>query len=115
MIDNLLRNAVHYSYAGTPIHVQMWEAEQMLMIRIINRGPTIPKEQLAHLFEQFYRLDSARETRQGGAGLGLAIARQIATLHQGTITADSRDETVIFTVYLPRQARAQKTEQLPQA
>lgn len=115
MIDNLLRNAVHYSYAKTPIHVQMWETEQMVMIRIINRGPTIPKEQLSHLFEQFYRLDSARETRQGGAGLGLAIARQIATLHQGTITADSRDETVIFTVYLPKQAHTQKTEQLPQA
>lgn len=47
---------------------------------------------LSQIFEQFYRLDAARSTSSGGAGLGLAIAKQIVELHKGTITAESTDE-----------------------
>ena len=67
-----------------------------------HHGNTIPEEKLERLFEQFYRLDSARATRSGGAGLGLAIAKEIVELHGGRIRAESRDEIIRFTVVLPK-------------
>lgn len=66
-----------------------------------NHGKTIPEQRLNAIFDKFFRLDDARSTNSGGAGLGLAIAREIVTLHQGSITADSRDEVTTFTVTLP--------------
>ena len=66
-----------------------------------NAGKTIPKEKLDRIFEQFFRLDSSRATRTGGAGLGLAIAKEIVELHGGTIQAESANDTVTFTVCLP--------------
>ncbi|WP_243414017.1 ATP-binding protein, partial [Oscillibacter sp. CU971] len=68
-------------------------------LQFSNHGGTIPKEKLERIFEQFYRLDTGRGT--GGAGLGLAIAKQIITLHNGTITVESRDGLTVFTVILP--------------
>ena len=67
----------------------------------INDGDTIPAEKLARIFEQFYRLDASRSTRTGGAGLGLAIAKEIVELHGGTITATSANDAVAFTIFLP--------------
>lgn len=66
-----------------------------------NHGNTIPPEKLERIFEQFYRLDTARSSKSGGAGLGLAIAREIVELHNGTITAKSEAETIEFEVVLP--------------
>ena len=62
---------------------------------------TIPPEKLERIFDQFFRLDTARATRTGGAGLGLAIAREIVELHGGTISAQSEDGVTVFTVCLP--------------
>ena len=75
--------------------------EKELSIRFINHGNTIPQEKLARIFEQFYRLDTSRSSGSGGAGLGLAIAKEIVELHHGTITAKSEDEIVEFEVVLP--------------
>ncbi len=72
-----------------------------MCIQFGNHGDTIPQEKLERIFEQFYRLDVSRSTRSGGAGLGLAIAKQIVELHQGTIQAESRDEMITFRVILP--------------
>ena len=58
-----------------------------------NRGKTIPAHQLDALFEKFFRLDEARSTATGGAGLGLAIAKEIVTLHGGSISAHSEQES----------------------
>lgn len=99
VFDNLLRNAVLYSYDGTEIIIEVEQGKDSLVLRFSNHGGTIPKERLERIFEQFYRLDTER--RSGGTGLGLAIARQIVTLHKGAITAESENERTVFTVTLP--------------
>ena len=100
-VDNLIRNAVNYSYEGTKIRFFLVPENDRICIFVENHGPTIPKEKLERIFEQFYRLDSARSADTGGAGLGLAIAKEIIELHHGTITAQSADETIRFTIELP--------------
>lgn len=101
VFDNLLRNAEHYSFPDTCVQIQAEQSEREVTLRFTNAGRTIPPEKLDRLFEQFFRLDSSRGTSSGGAGLGLAIARQIVQAHGGTIRADSADNTVTFTVTLP--------------
>ena len=100
MFDNLLRNAVIYSYENSEIEIIVKNNDDKIIITFVNFGDTIPKEKLDRIFEQFYRLDAARST-SGGAGLGLAIARQIAELHGGSITADSEADRIEFEVTLP--------------
>lgn len=101
VFDNLLRNAVNYSFEGGTIRICVQQEGEQLRISFFNRGNTIPKEKLDRIFEQFYRLDSARSSRSGGAGLGLAIAKEIVELHQGTIAARSEDESIEFEVTIP--------------
>ena len=101
VFDNLLRNAVIYSFNGTDINVTVTRLEENVMISFTNHGDTIPVEKLERIFEQFYRLDASRSTSNGGAGLGLAIAKQIVELHHGTIQAKSQDEVIEFEVVLP--------------
>lgn len=101
VFDNLLRNAVNYSFNGSDIHITVTPCDDRLSIKVTNFGNTIPKEKLERIFEQFYRLDTSRSSRSGGAGLGLAIAKEIVGLHNGTITAKSENETVEFEVIIP--------------
>lgn len=101
VFDNLLRNAVIYSFENTDIDIIVTEQNGKLKIRFVNRGDTIPEEKLDRIFEQFYRLDAARSTKSGGAGLGLAIAKQIVELHGGTIIAKSENEIIEFEVTIP--------------
>lgn len=103
VFDNLLRNAVNYSYPETEIEFFMTADNDFVTVICKNRGRTIPQEKLDRIFEQFFRVDSARQSKTGGAGLGLAIAKEIVVLHGGTITAASADESVEFTVKLPRK------------
>lgn len=100
-MDNLLRNAVNYSYPSTDIRLTAAREGDAVRITVSNAGDPISDAQLSRLFEKFFRLDSARQSRTGGAGLGLAIAKQIVELHHGTITAASSAERTIFTVRLP--------------
>ena len=101
VFDNLLRNAVYYSFPNSVIHIVMEQTEHTLTIMFWNVGPTIPKDKLHRIFEQFFRLDSSRGTHNGGAGLGLAIAKQLVELHGGTISAESADSRTCFTIELP--------------
>ena len=101
VFDNILRNAVIYSFENTDISIAAVNEKDKLTIKFVNQGDTIPQEKLERIFEQFYRLDDARSTKGGGAGLGLAIAKQIVELHGGTITAESKDEKTEFIVLLP--------------
>ena len=101
VFDNLLRNAVNYSFENSTIEITVIQLENEVKLNFINKGNTIPKEKLDRIFDQFYRLDSARTTKSGGAGLGLAIAKQIVELHGGRIAAYSEDETITFACTLP--------------
>ena len=101
VFDNLLRNAVNYSYGGTQLFLSMGQTDNGIEIRIQNHGKTIPPDKLDKIFEQFFRLDSSRASVTGGAGLGLAIAKEIVELHGGTIKAESENESITFTVALP--------------
>lgn len=101
LFDNLIRNAVNYSYPHTELAMSLRGEGDSAVIRLQNRGRTIPPEKLERIFEQFFRLDTSRGTSTGGAGLGLAIARQIVQAHGGTIRAESADEQIVFTVSLP--------------
>lgn len=100
VFDNLLRNAIHYSFRDTEIRI-MVTAETDVTAVFLNHGEHIPASQLSRIFEQFYRLDQARSTSTGGSGLGLAIAKQIIELHQGTIRAECTGEEIRFTVTIP--------------
>lgn len=100
VFDNLLRNAALYSYPNTKIEITAEKQEKQVTIHFRNHGDTIAAEKLARIFEQFYRLAAARSSN-GGAGLGLAIAKQIVELHGGRIYAESASNTVEFTVTLP--------------
>lgn len=103
VFNNILKNAVAYSYKNSKINIFLEEAEpSSVIIKFQNQGKTIPQEKLSSIFEKFYRMDEARTSNTGGAGLGLAIAKEIVTLHGGEISAQSQNEQVIFVVELPR-------------
>lgn len=101
VFDNLLRNAVNYSYENTSIKVIAEEIYNDVHIKVINEGNTIPEEKLERIFEQFFRLDTARNSSSGGAGLGLAIAKEIVELHHGKISVKSENGITCFEVIIP--------------
>jgi len=101
VFNNILKNAISYSYPHTPIKVYAGKREKDIFICFINQGRTIPAEKLNAIFEKFFRMDEARNTNTGGAGLGLAIAKEIVTLHGGLISASSENEMTTFSVSLP--------------
>ncbi|MDO4321442.1 MAG: HAMP domain-containing sensor histidine kinase [Lachnospiraceae bacterium] len=103
VFDNLLRNAAAYGYEGTQILIQARGGNGRITIIFTNEGPQIPQKKLEMIFEKFYRVDDARSSRTGGAGLGLAIAKQIVELHGGTISAASDSRNTRFIVTLPSQ------------
>ena len=104
VFSNLLRNAASYSYPQTEITISAKRLEHDIQITFENRGKTIPQEQLNSIFEKFNRLDDARLSNTGGAGLGLSIAEEIIHLHGGKITASSQNETIDFVITLPLSA-----------
>lgn len=103
VFDNLFRNAVNYSYPNSEIKLSVTSENGAVTVIVSNRGKTVPKEKLDRIFEQFFRLDPSRSTGSGGAGLGLAISKEIAALHGGAITAESENESITFTVTLPQK------------
>jgi len=101
VFNNILKNAAAYSDENSTIDIEAKEHEGVTSIAITNRGKPIPQNNLQHIFEKFYRLDSARSTDTGGAGLGLAIAQEIVMAHGGEITVESGAQGTTFTVKLP--------------
>jgi two-component system sensor histidine kinase VanS len=100
VFNNILKNAAAYSEDNSVIDITAGLSGDVVSIVFKNVG-SIPKEKLAAIFEKFYRLDDARSSGTGGAGLGLAIAKEIIVQHGGQIYAESNDNYTTFTVELP--------------
>lgn len=105
VLNNVLKNAASYSDPGSTITVAARRLDGHVVITCTNRGQTIPPEKLETIFQQFYRLDASRAAHTGGAGLGLAIAKEIVTAHGGTIAATSADGETVFTITLPDEVK----------
>ena len=101
VFGNLLRNAIAYSDEGTPIEIEAAAGEGSVVVSVTDTGATIPSHKLRAIFDRFFRLDESRGSATGGAGLGLAIAREIVERHGGTISAASENGRTTFTVELP--------------
>ncbi len=101
VFNNILKNAIAYSFENSVIDISATQQDKNIVIIFTNHGEPIPPQKLDTIFEKFYRLDSSRSSNTGGAGLGLAIAKEIVTAHGGTITAESDSERTMFTVKLP--------------
>ena len=101
VFNNVMKNAIAYSYEGSTIRIEAVRGEGSVAVRFENQGDPIPAAKLGTIFEKFYRLDAARATNRGGAGLGLAIAKEIVTAHGGTIACESTPECTVFTIVVP--------------
>jgi two-component system OmpR family sensor kinase len=102
LVANLLENAVRHAPAGSAVRVDLRKVTQGYAISVSDRGPGISSEIQEHIFERFYRGDAARTRSDGGAGLGLALARWIANVHGGDVTlVRSSEEGTTFTAFLP--------------
>jgi two-component system, OmpR family, sensor histidine kinase CpxA len=103
-IENVVRNAVRYTAAGTQVEIRLGQDRQnrMAVIEVSDRGPGIPESELSSIFRPFYRVDTARSSQTGGFGVGLAIAERAVKLHNGQITASNRaDEGASIEIRLP--------------
>lgn len=108
VFDNILRNAIAYCYVGTKIQIEAQMKNRNVEIVFTNQGDRIPGVMLQTIFEKFYRVDGSRSSGTGGAGLGLAIAKEIVELHDGLIRAKSDDNRTQFVVTLPSKTEKEE-------
>ena len=102
LVSILVDNAIKHSRNGKEISVSLTHTRSNAVFSVINDGEPIPQEQMAQLFERFYRADEARNGEDKHYGLGLAIAKAIVDAHHGKIEVSSYDGKVCFTVQLPK-------------
>lgn len=103
VLTNLLDNARRHTPAGGRVIVEWHSADRQVVISVSDTGEGIPASQLTHVFERFYRGDSARDREQQGSGIGLTISRAIAEAHGGRLDAysDGEGEGATFVMTLP--------------
>jgi two-component system sensor histidine kinase CpxA len=89
-LENVLRNALHYTNEGTTVTVELQCSHSSVSVTVSDCGPGVPEQDLAHVFEPFYRVAEARDRQSGGTGLGLAITNRAIQLHGGSVEAFNR-------------------------
>ncbi len=88
-LSNLMENALRYTPANGTVKVELSGIDHKIRISISDTGVGIPKDELPHIFERFYRVEKSRSREKGGTGLGLAIAKKILEIHNSTISVES--------------------------
>jgi two-component system OmpR family sensor kinase len=102
ILVNLLTNAAVHTRAGGPIIVEVSRSGREILLRVADEGPGLSPQQAAHVFDRFWRADTARTRARGGSGLGLAIVDTLVSGHGGSIDFDTAPEAgTRVTVRLP--------------
>jgi two-component system, OmpR family, sensor kinase len=102
VVANLLSNARVHTPEGTAVAVRVAVDGPDAVVEVADQGPGMTEEAAAHVFERFYRVDSSRSRRQGGAGLGLAIVAAVVSAHGGRVsTSSTPGRGATFVVRLP--------------
>lgn len=102
VLDNILNNAFKYSPDGGVITCRLVKTHNNVVLSISDQGMGIPKKDLTHVFDRFFRVDKARARSMGGTGLGLAISKEVIQHHGGKIWADSIEgKGTTFYISLP--------------
>lgn len=101
LLTELLTNACKYTPAGETITVKATILQENLQLKVSNSGVEIPPHELPHVFDKFYRVPSTDPWKQGGTGLGLALAKKLAEHLSGNISVESHNKLTTFTVELP--------------
>ena len=89
VLDNIMNNAIKYSPDGGVVTCRLLETHNQVIISISDQGLGIPRADLGHVFDRFFRVDKARSRAQGGTGLGLAISKEVVQMLGGHIWVDS--------------------------
>lgn len=109
VLDNLMNNAIKYSPDGGVITCRLYETRNKVILSVSDQGLGIPRKDLPHIFDRFYRVDKARSRAQGGSGLGLAISKEVVEALGGQLWAESvynRGST--FYIALPYEPLAEE-------
>jgi two-component system sensor histidine kinase KdpD len=111
VLFNLLDNAAKYAAAGTTIFIRTWRERESVSLQIADEGDGIPKDELEHIFDKFYRVQKTDQVRPG-TGLGLAISRGFVEAMHGTIMAANRPDRrgAVFTIRLPIASEPQQLD-----
>ena len=105
VLDNLLGNALKFTPAGGQIAVRLGLEDQDLVLEVADTGVGIPGDQLERIFDRFYQVDGSMSRRYGGSGLGLALVKDIAKAHGGSVSVESHTgQGSTFRVSLPSGA-----------
>jgi len=101
VLRNLVANAVRYARPGTDVLVSLVHSRHVVRVEVVDEGEEIPESVLAHVFERFVRADASRGRDSGGAGIGLAIVKELVNAHGGHVGADSNSDRVAVWFELP--------------
>ncbi len=105
VLANLLQNASRYTPRRGHASIQAESRRSSVLVSVTNSGDGIPAEDLPHIFDRFYRVEKSRDAARGGAGIGLAIVKQIVEASGGKVGAESSDHTTRFWFTLPSLPR----------
>jgi signal transduction histidine kinase len=105
VISNLLDNALKFSPAHGTVTLEARKLREKVEVVVTDMGPGIPTAEAKRIFERFYQVDKSRRSSTRGAGLGLSIAHQIVSAHQGTIRVEASDSGARFVIQLPKKQR----------
>jgi len=109
-VSNLVSNAIKYSPAGTDVTVSVRAESNGVCVEVADQGPGIPAGDLDRIFEKFYRVPRAADADTPGTGLGLALVREVAELHGGTVTvASPAGAGSVFSLHIPRMEESHGT------